>query len=629
MNKSTEIVLRKVAWILFFLLLLLNFINSGFSIKDDFIKRRLPFRIREGRAEAIEDSTLTNLRHTQIISIDTLLVANYLESRERYRGKLVLFHQDVIPENEYLDEALPDVLRNKKEVEIVYQDSLQTNKLRVSTIPVRNYSIFLNLAVNSLFMLFIFFNSFLLLRYSQHKENILVVFFLLLLAMPGNLAGLVVSNCWQAALTGLAAICFHHFILEKVRENYRIRKLYFATILLTAFCLLGISLIHELIYLLLYIWALTWMLISFFLLWKTYKKTGSIEFKRLLNAFKGIFIAISSLLAAFLLGTLVYIISQQTGQFGFYTIQGSILVILLLVSLLSFLIGILWFFGAFTWSLLTGTELGVKIRSTMIYTIVGVVFVVFFGLLDYTLGELLQMWFGRFMGSEFIAGIPATIGLLMFFNPVRQRVERIVDNKLNTSDLDFLEKTETFADSITGESVIEGFEEYICENLLQQLPIKKVALLSYDNEMKSYKFNEIRGSEVKENSPVQDVNLYLLENQIQRNYGALNENPQDVASYALIIPIIYDLEHKWFLALGAKNDGTTYSKRDEVALTDLAARIRLSLKFILEYDKIIDNKFNEAIESKDEQINKLKRKIKDLEERQAEFVNTSRETPRS
>lgn len=612
MKERAELILRKIAWVLFFLLLFVNFINSGFSIKDDFIKRRLPFRIEEGKAEAIEDSILTNLRHKQIISIDTLQVANYLENRERYRGKLVLFHQKVTSEKEYLDDVLPKILHLKKEVEIVYQDSLQTKKLRVSTIPRRNYSVFLNLAVNGLFMLFIFFNSFLLLRYSQHKENILVVFFLLLLSMPGNLAGLVVSNCWQAALTGLAAIFFHHFILEKVRGNYRIKKLYFATILLTAFCFLGINFVHELIYLLLYVWALFWMLISFFLLWKTYKKTGSIEFKRLLNAFKGIFIAISSLLIAFLLGVLIYIISQRTGQFGIYAIQGSILIIILLVSLLSFLLGILWFFGAFTWSLLTGTELGVKIRSTMIYTIVGVVFVVFFGLLDYTLGELLQMWFGRFMGSEFIAGIPATIGLLMFFNPVRQRVERIVDNKLNTSDLDFLEKTETFADSITGESVIEGFEEYICENLLQQLPIKKVALLSYDNEMKSYKFNEIRGSEVKENSPVQDVNLYLLENQIQRNYGALNENPQDVASYALIIPIIYDLEHKWFLALGAKNDSTSYSRKDVEALTKLADRIKLSLKFILAYENIINNRFVELLEEKDKQIARLRKQLADM-----------------
>ena len=305
-------------------------------------------------------------------------------------------------------------------------------------------------------------------------------------------------------------------------------------------------------------------------------------------------------------------------QFGINNIQTIVLVVFILISLLAFFIGILWFFGSFTWGLLTGTTLDIKIRSTMIYTIIGVVFVTFFGFVDYSLGELLQSIFGKFVGSEFIAGIPATIGLLAFFNPVRNRVERFVDTKLNTSDLDFLEKTETFTDALTGESVIEGFEEYICENLIHRLPITKVALVSYDKEMKSYKYNEIRGSDIEENSKVEDIHLYLLENKMIRNYGPLNENLQEIASFALIIPIIHDLEHKWFLALGKKNDGTTYSKRDEEALTKLANKIKLSLKFILAYDNIVKNKFNETLQEKEKRIENLKQQIKELEDKLVE-----------
>ena len=209
--------------------------------------------------------------------------------------------------------------------------------------------------------------------------------------------------------------------------------------------------------------------------------------------------------------------------------------------------------------------------------------------------------------------IPATIGLLAFFNPVRSRVEKFVDNKLNTSDLDFLEKTETFTDALTGESVIEGFEEYICENLIQRLPIIKVALVSYDKEMKSYKYNEIRGSDIEENSKVEDIHLYLLENKMIRNYGPLNENQQEIASFALIIPIIHDLEHKWFLALGKKNDGTTYSKKDEEALTKLANKIKLSLKFILAYDNILSSRHAKILQQKDKRISELKEQLKELE----------------
>ena len=192
-------------------------------------------------------------------------------------------------------------------------------------------------------------------------------------------------------------------------------------------------------------------------------------------------------------------------------------------------------------------------------------------------------------------------------------MEKFVDNRLNASDLDFLEKTETFTESLSGESVIEGFEEYICENLIQRLPINKVALISYDKEIKAYKFNEIRGSDIEENSKVEDIHLYLLENRMIRNYGPLNENPQEIASFALTIPIIYDLEHKWFLALGKKNDGTSYSKRDEQALTKLANRIKLSLKFILAYDNILSKRHTEILQQKDKMISELKEQLKELE----------------
>jgi hypothetical protein len=320
----------------------------------------------------------------------------------------------------------------------------------------------------------------------------------------------------------------------------------------------------------------------------------------------------------FIIGVAFKLSSSGITQFGIYTFPGSLQAILILISVLTFIFSILWFFGAFTWSLLTGTGMGVKIRSTMIYTIVGLLFVVFFGLVDYTLGELLQSLFGRFMGSEFIAGIPATIGLLMFFNPVRQKVEKIVDSHLNTSDLDFLEKTESFATAITGESVIEGFEEYICENLMQRLPIQKVALISFDHKCNSFKFNEIRGSKVKENSLVRDEGKILNGNNLIRNYSNLNENPSEIASFALIIPIINDRAHQWFLALGRKKDGTVYSKKDEEALNRLTERVKLSLKFILEYDSIIDNKIDAVIKEKNQAIKILKQRIKALE---AELLN--------
>ncbi len=208
-------------------------------------------------------------------------------------------------------------------------------------------------------------------------------------------------------------------------------------------------------------------------------------------------------------------------------------------------------------------------------------------------------------------GIPATIGLVAFFNPIRNRVETFVDNRLNTSDLDFLGKTSTFTENFSGESVIEGFEEYICENLMQRLPIKKVTLVSFDSQMNSFKFNEIRGSDIEENSSVEDIHGILAQNLVRKNY-ITNENPTDIASFSLILPIIFEDDYKWFLALGKKMDKSVYSRNDEKALIKLTDRIRLSLKFILAYDDIINNRYIHIINEKNAIIEKYRNEIKHL-----------------
>ena len=628
MTDNFHKILVKIGWILFFTFLLLNLINWGFTIKDDFFVRTLPFDIENRKAVDFSDSTLVDILQDVVITkIDTLTLPEQeeiLQAREDSRSiNIRVFNWDVGSDNleeQSLDSQIRQTIGKRREIEITYIDSVNTQSIEVQTVLINNYSILIDLGFNAIFLLFIFFNSFLLLKFSLAKENILIILFLLFLSSPDSISGLTFIGYFSNALMGFLGVLFYHFILEKVKPEKKVKHIYLIAVLLIIIYQIIDSFFKFPIQLILYIWSLYWMFAGFVLLWKAYKKTGSITLKRLLNAFRGIFISLVSLIFMIILAAILsfYYGVTDSVQFGINNIQTVVLVVFILISLLAFFIGILWFFGSFTWGLLTGTALDVKIRSTMIYTIIGIVFIAFFGLIDYSLGELLQSLFGRFVGSEFIAGIPATIGLLAFFNPVRNRVEKFVDNKLNTSDLDFLEKTETFTDALTGESVIEGFEEYICENLIQRLPIIKVTLVSYDKEMKSYKYNEIRGSDIEENSKVEDIHLYLLENKMIRNYGHLNENQQEIASFALIIPIIHDLEHKWFLALGKKNDGTSYSKRDEEALTKLANKIKLSLKFILAYDNIVKNKFNETLQEKEKRIENLKQQIKELENKLVE-----------
>ena len=200
--------------------------------------------------------------------------------------------------------------------------------------------------------------------------------------------------------------------------------------------------------------------------------------------------------------------------------------------------------------------------------------------------------------------------MISLFVPIRNRVERIVDNKLNTSELDFLERADTFTKNLTEEGVVEGFEEYICDNLVKKLPIDKVALISYDSKIDGYRFNEIRGSDVEENSVVEDSRRALNGTLVHNVHESVSDNPRDISSFPLIIPIIYEDEHKWFLALGKKKDRTIYNKNDLNAFEKLVDKIKLSLKFILVYEDIVNGKYEQIIREKDATIRDLQEKIR-------------------
>jgi hypothetical protein len=344
---------------------------------------------------------------------------------------------------------------------------------------------------------------------------------------------------------------------------------------------------------------------------REFKTTGSIEQRRLLNAFKGISITLSAILVC--IGAIMAIAILLPGSSALFKsvlmpgIIGGIFGVVIIGSIAGVFIGIFWFFGSFTWSMLTGTALDVKIRSTLIYTIIGVLFVGTFGLIDYALGELLQSLFGKFVGSQFIAGIPGTILMLMLFMPIREKVTRLVDNKLNTSELDFLERTDSFTRNLSDEGVVEGFEEYICENLINRLPIEKVALISFDDELGRYKFNEVRGGEpIVENSIVEDSKNVLVGRFVHHIHEETIDDPQDASSFSIIFPIVFESQHKWFLALGRKNDGSIYNKNDIESMMHLVDKIKLSLKFILDYEAIVAKKYERALSEKDRLIEQLR-----------------------
>ncbi len=626
-------ILKKCAWVLFFVLLAVSLANLVLVISESLFEKSLPFKHDNGVVTQTTDDTLDDIFKNKIITkIDTLEIGssvieteNIEEDDESVIGRTFVFGSDA---RQGIQIAYtPDFQRvDKDSIEIVLKDTLTdiSEQRFVKAVSKLNKWGLFSILGNVALIIFTFFNSFLLLKYSSAKENILIVFFVLFLITPSPdlILGKSLLYIWTTLLSPFWGILFYHFMVIKSEAEKKIKKLYITS---TIIFLIGyiLSLIIKESFDFIHLWSAYWMFKGFLLLRKEYKKSRSIELRRLWGAFGGIGISMISIILIFVIAFIIALfagISNLTGLSmmikSYSEFLGIFIAILVLIPILGVFIGFLWFLGSFTWSLLTGTAMGVKIRSTLIYTITGVFFVIVFGLVDYSLGEILQSLFGKFVGSEFIAGIPITIGMIALFNPVRSKIEKLVDGKLNTSELDFLEKTDTFTHNISEEGVLEGFEEYICENLMHRLKLIKVALISYDKDMKAYKFNEIRGSNVIENSKVDDVHLYLLENKIQRNSGALNEDPQEISSFPLIIPIIYDPDHKWFLALGKKSDKSLYSKKDELALIQLTERIKLSLKFILAYEEIVNKKYHQTIakhetmvKEKDEVIKMLKKEL--------------------
>ena len=632
-------VLKKAAWLLFFVMLALNLINTGIIARKSIRTRVLPFELEGTSASKISDlqlaATLANAVILKVDSLDLVEVATAIESSlDTLKSKSPLkfnksghkFNLHFSPGGDdksadktekASDKIIRKYIADKDSLEITYRDTISgaTATMMVQTVPKAYPKGLLKIIFPVVLMLFVYFNSFLLLRFSQNRENLLIVFFLICLATPSleNLPVEFLTKIWRYLLSPFWGILFYHFITLKVAPQTNLFRLY-----RNSFIIFTVALVCsffdavDFVVIACYFWPLFWLVKALLLFRKEYKQRPSIDLKRLLNAFRGILISAGAAGIAFILLVVMAILIPGAAALVKSDLLTQILSIglgsIFVLALLTVFIGILWFFASFTWSLLTGTGLDIKIRSSLIYTIVGVFFVTIFGFIDYVLGELLQSLFGNFMGSQFVGGIPATIALLALFTPIRTRVEKYVDQRLNSSDLDFLERTDTFTQNLSEEGVVEGFEEYICENLIQLLPIEKVALISFDNVMDAFKFNEIRGSEVIENSRVSDSQKLLNGKLLLRGYDSLSDDPQDMASFPLIIPIMFDEEHRWFMALGRKTTGEIYNKNDIKSLTILVEKIRLSLKFILVYEEILTGKYEKTLEEKDRLIAELKSK---------------------
>lgn len=619
-----KISLKLIDRILFLVILFSVFaglINIILDCKDNIIYKTLPFKLRGNTIIDVADKSDYKYLDWSIIKIDTLDVDMSIIKIEGEDTTEIVKYLKPIGQI-FVNYIVPHIIKNKGTSNLIIEnhDATERTTINIENINTLNIPFFGKTLILIILYFFVIFNSILLLLYSKQWENRLIILFLLALFLPiaKTLFPPAYINLWQGTFSPFWGLFFYHFISLKIDKKINIRKLYIITIVLLflSFLIGGWGLNNSIAF----VWAIFWFIKGYLLLKNNVKNDKTnLPLKRLFAAFKGIQISLISvltfLICMFLVGLLTGIFfAAGSGGIVENNMSALLIVILLIVFLptISFFLGIIWFLGSFTWSLLTGTVMDVSIRSTLIYSMVGVIFVIIFGMADYMLGELLQNIFGNFIGSEFIAGIPATISLLLFFNPLRNRIEGFVDKKLNSTELQFLENTDTFTKNLSEEGVLEGFEEYICDNLYDKLSLNKIALIAFDQQKETYRFNEIRGSDVIENSLVEDKFSYLSVNDVVRINKLKSSVAQDISSFQLLIPIINECDIKWWLALGTRIDDLPYTKNDIEALIKLTDQIKLSLKFILIYEDIVEKKILRKIAEKDDQIRLKDQKISKL-----------------
>ncbi|MCD6177140.1 MAG: hypothetical protein J7K29_04810, partial [Candidatus Cloacimonetes bacterium] len=311
MSESIYKILKKCAWILFFVLLVLCLANIILSLTGNLFQKTLPFKHVNGKVIETTDDALNKLfKNKEITKIDTVAISqnvmeakNFEENDESETSNLVLFRTESnhgiqinfdsdfeSTDKDSVEITLKDTLTNISEHRFVQTNS-EYNKMEI-----------LNIAGNFALLIFAFFNSFILLKYSSAKENVLIVFFILFLITPPP--SLILDKqflyVWTILLSPFWGILFYHFMVLKVDVEKKIKKLY---IISTIIFLIGyiLSLLFKEGFDFIHLWSAFWMFKGFLLLRKEYKKSRSIELRRLWGAFSGIGVSMISFILIFVI----------------------------------------------------------------------------------------------------------------------------------------------------------------------------------------------------------------------------------------------------------------------------------------------------------------------------------------
>ena len=204
MSVKTYKIFKKIAWYLFFLFLLLNVLNWILSINEDVFIKKLPFDLKKGYAENIQYPALANILNNKIITyVDT--IKTFIPSGQssissnifnyKFRFRLLGYNKEIVSKESEIRTRIFEFVSTKDEVEITFHDidTKESRSIIVETINTYDRSALLSLIFNIVFIFFIFFNTYLLLNFSQTRENIFIVLVVFFFAFLSSILAFLIS----------------------------------------------------------------------------------------------------------------------------------------------------------------------------------------------------------------------------------------------------------------------------------------------------------------------------------------------------------------------------------------------------------------------------------------------------
>ncbi len=270
-------------------------------------------------------------------------------------------------------------------------------------------------------------------------------------------------------------------------------------------------------------------------------------------------------------------------------------------------------------------DVEVIIQKTMLYSALTGAVVGFFALL--VLGfNIAFAEHGGWKNPTFFLILSAFLVLVL--NPLRDRIQRILDNAFFRKTYDYNKTISELSDAMSSILNINEIANKIIKTITETMLIGSASLLLFDRSTNNYKTHSTTMGDLEKNglSIESDNKLILLLNRSKKEifkedlmaepkyylYGDQLQKTFCVLRASLIVPLFFKDELVGILSLGAKKSGLMYTSYDLKLVKTLANQSAIA----------IENSF--AFKLVEDYVGKLEEKNKELQDTQAQLIQAEK-----